>query len=407
MLTNVQLQRFKSFQDASSPVSRVTFLVGSNASGKSNFLDALRFLQGVNLGLRIDEVLDGARVSGRELWPGIRGGSAETARAGKGTFKISTSWSLSAFGTVQHVIECNTKGEPALECESLSSSRFGTLFDTHKDSLQSRKGRKPGGSIAVAFKRKGSQGSWPSTDFSSARSVLVQYQGIQDADERVLACIEALRGEIAKSVFLDITPARMREYVPLRSSSLGANGENVSAILHRLCASDDSRREVVDWLAELCCPEVADLEFETTTLDDVMLKLKERDGTILSIRSLSDGTLRFLGQLAALRACPKGSLLLIEEIENGLHPARIHLLMELIEQVTKASGIQVIATTHSPAALAALSEAALESVIAFGRIPDAPGTIMKRLADLPSFKEIEARSGIERLFTTQWLERAL
>jgi AAA15 family ATPase/GTPase len=89
MLTRLTLTDFKSFVEQTADLSPVTLLVGANASGKSNFLDAIRFLQGVGLGLTVADVLRGRWDSGREIWPGIRGGIAEAARYGQKTFSIS------------------------------------------------------------------------------------------------------------------------------------------------------------------------------------------------------------------------------------------------------------------------------------------------------------------------------
>ena len=78
-----------------------------------------------------------------------------------------------------------------------------------------------------------------------------------------------------------------------------------------------------------------------------------------------------------------------------------------MEQVTEQRDIQVIATTHSPTVLQGLSETSLGNAIVFGRIPETPGTVMRRLGDLPAFDEVVDRKGIEHLFSTGWLERAL
>ena len=45
MLERVRLTDFKSFVDEEVELAPLTLLVGANASGKSNFLDALRFLR--------------------------------------------------------------------------------------------------------------------------------------------------------------------------------------------------------------------------------------------------------------------------------------------------------------------------------------------------------------------------
>ena len=65
--------------------------------------------------------------------------------------------------------------------------------------------------------------------------------------------------------------------------------------------------------------------------------LKASDGTTFSALSASDGTLRFLGILAAFLAPQNANtkpIYFIEEIENGIHPNRLHLLVQLIRQQT-------------------------------------------------------------------------
>ena len=57
------------------------------------------------------------------------------------------------------------------------------------------------------------------------------------------------------------------------------------------------RMDVASWLSALCAPELADLELSRTDEGSVMLRLVEKDGIKVSARSLSDGTLRFLGEL--------------------------------------------------------------------------------------------------------------
>jgi len=63
---------------------------------------------------------------------------------------------------------------------------------------------------------------------------------------------------------------------------------------------------------------------------------------------LSTGTLRILAILAALRHPDPPPLLVIEEIENGLDPRTLHLLVEEIRAAITAQTTQVILTTHSP-----------------------------------------------------------
>lgn len=182
---------------------------------------------------------------------------------------------------------------------------------------------------------------------------------------------------------------------------------HLSDVAWTLCQSEDAKRDLVDWLEELCAPELADIDFAKTDLGDVMLVIVEKGGRRIPARSLSDGTLRFLGELIALRTAPRGSMLLMEEIENGLHPTRAHLLVEAMEAATKTRGVQVIATTHSPLVLNALSREALKQALLVARPPDSVGTVVKPLGELPGFDAIVERRGVDRLLASGWLERAL
>jgi predicted ATPase len=63
---------------------------------------------------------------------------------------------------------------------------------------------------------------------------------------------------------------------------------------------------------------------------------------------LSTGTLRVAALLACLRHPNPPPLLIVEEIENGLDPRTLHLVVEEIRAAITAQTTQVILTTHSP-----------------------------------------------------------
>ncbi|MBI4860171.1 MAG: AAA family ATPase [Candidatus Riflebacteria bacterium] len=407
MLKSLQLREFKSFASEQVEFGRLTLLVGANATGKSNLLDALRFLHGLSLGLSVADDLRGHWEGGRELWPGIRGGPREILRNGASTFALTSRWDSLSPGRLEHAIECTIDPQPAVTMERLTEEGQGEyLYDTHGGSLGTATGLQQGGALNVAVRPAGPGRSARST-VASTHAVLGQIGPGERTHHTVLPGCEALRGALKGALFLDISPRLMREYVPRQMGELGTHGQNVSAILWRECQDHERKRDLLDWLTELCAPEVTDIDFIETELGDVMFRLIEAGGARISARSASDGTLRFLGELLALQTAPERSLVVMEEIENGLHPARVHLLIELIESVTRHRGIQVIATTHSPRVLKALSEESLGEAVVFGRHPAGPGTIARSLSALQHFDEIVKRRGIEELFTTQWLERAL
>ncbi len=410
MLKSISLKNFKSFDDASVRIeSPFVLLVGANGSGKSNLLDAIRFLQGCARDMSIADVLSGRTEGGKEVWSGIRGGPLEATRNGSGVFTIETEWGDSN-ETVAHTIACATTGQPHLERESLSAPGVSELelFNTHGASLKSAKGEQAGGAMNVAIKRASGKGSSVSKKYSASRSLLNQVENDSSCHPSVYTESRALVERLRGATFLNIAPQVMRDYVPKhQSEQLDWQGENLSAVLWKLCQDRETRDELVDWLSELLAPELADIAFAETDFNDVMVALVERGGKRVSAKSLSDGTLRFLGELVALRTARPGTLLLLEEIENGLHPRRAELIVEMFDRLTAERGIQVLATTHSPVVLDALSPKARQNAIIFARDPDSMGTVMRRLGDLLDFDTLYERKGIDYMMRTGWLERAI
>ena len=244
-------------------------------------------------------------------------------------------------------------------------------------------------------------------DVSSHRSVLGQIQPQKSVRAEVLECQKQLLAAFRTTLFLDLSPRLMRGYVSRQAKELGLQGQNLSGVMWRLCQDPDKKERIQDWLSELCAPEVTDLGFVETSLGDVMLQVKEGTDTWVSARSMSDGTLRFLGLLVALQTAPEGSTLLIEEIDNGLHPSRISLLIELLTSYTKNRNVQVIATTHSPYLLGQLQPEVLKDSLLLARHPEENHCVATRIGDLAHLDDILQKRSFEHLFTTRWLERAL
>ena len=427
MLKNVRLVDFKSFVDERIELAPLTFLVGANASGKSNFLDALRFLQGQHLDISLAEILDGDERAGYDAWPGIRGRAAETARVGQSSFTVESTWDVEYrdpgdsgdiyhdFGheplAVAHRITCRTHPRVRLEAE-----RLAVAGDTPEELFaigpaQNGRIEVPWPPVSWPGREPVPEGHWrmivPANQ-SMLWSILASINpGSPRVPARTVQYAAALSYAFGHIQFLAIEPAQMRGYGK-PGAPLGSGGKNLSGVLAELCSDEARKQSLVDWLAELCAPELTDIEIiRVDPLGDVMAMLVEKGGRRISARSLSDGTLYFLGTLIALHTAAPGSVLLIEEIAAGLHPARIRLLVESLQSACRERGIQVIATTHSPALLQWLDEETLGSSVLFARIPEQEGSVARRFRDLPRFYEVVRTAGIDQMFTTSWLEMAL
>ena len=188
-----------------------------------------------------------------------------------------------------------------------------------------------------------------SKNFARYKPVLTQL------DESVVQSVsEALVG----MRFWDLSPELMRN-PGYPDAPLGDRGENLPTVLEKACADPQLRSTLVSWLQELT--PMSDLEFQSDPRRYVHLMLCERNGRKISADSASDGTLRFLAVLAALLGKDPPGLCFFEEIDTGIHPARLNLLMELIERQTEKRGIQVLTTTHASTMLTVMNDSTLPS----------------------------------------------
>ena len=178
-------------------------------------------------------------------------------------------------------------------------------------------------------------------------------------------------------------------------------------MLESICADGDRKQTLLSWFEELTPMEVSGFEFPRDPSGRVHLYITERNGRKVSAYSASDGTLRFLGILAALLNEDASGIYFFEEIDNGIHPNRLWLLLELIERQTAKGKIQVITTTHSPALLGWMNDTTFEHTSVVFQDEDSADGIIRPVSELPNIKELRETQGLGRLITSGWMEDAL
>jgi predicted ATPase len=122
---------------------------------------------------------------------------------------------------------------------------------------------------------------------------------------------------------------------------------------------------------------------------------------------LSDGTLRVLAIAAALLSAPEGGLVVIEEIDNGVHPSRAGMLLQNILDVAHRRSLRVLLTTHNPALLDRLPTEAIPNVVCCYRDPQEGDSRLLRLEELPDYPELVARGPLGQLMTQGVLDHFL
>jgi len=412
MIERIHLKGFKSFLRAEANLGPLTLIVGTNASGKSNIREALRVVHGIGLGYPIADVLGEKYGPGGILqWRGIRGGAKEAAFENGGSFAIKVA--LRAPGNSSHKDQLLTygvrvdvsslKSGPRIVRESLYASN-SLVFDSHPKidaPIQDSEHQ-----IRVRYSKSGKQKKGSVREFSSARPVLSQLAGLQREQASLRETCQAVLAILASIRFLDLDPDAMRQPSQPGQLILGDRGENLSSVLQGICLDDARRATLIEWLRALTPMDASDFAFRPDLMGRVLVHLVEASGFEVSAYSASDGTLRFLALVAALLSEDTGQIYFFEEFDNGIHPTRLHLLLDLVQRASRDMNVQVIGTTHNPALLAFLDDRARADALLVYRSEYFKGSNLVQIMSLPDAKEIVATQDLGKLYQAGWLEDA-
>ena len=396
MITSLRLVNFKNFADETLRLGPFTVIIGANASGKSNIRDAFRFLHGIGRGYTLTEILGGKYgPGGYREWAGIRGAPGEICRWDTdfdipgSTFTVETALASGEHNEKTYSIE--------IYYDEFDPSGFWVLNEelSSGSNLVYQANGSPADSLSFSRQSQERIDGY----FSKFQPVLSQFLEQNQAS--------IFRSSLQEMRFLEPSPERMREPSFPGVTTLGDNGENLPSVLQAICTDSQRGRSLMSWLQELTPMDVKDLDFPRDPSGRVHLQIVERNGRKVSAYSASDGTIKFLGILAALLSPYEGGLYFFEEIDSGIHPNRLWLLLDLIEQQTTEGNIQVVTTSHSPALLAWMSESAFENTSVVYRDEYWAESIVRPIAGLYNLRELRETQGLERLLTSGWFENAM
>ncbi len=336
-LRRVRIRNYKSIAFCDVTLEPLTILVGRNATGKSNFLDALSFLR--------DVVVKGVREAVR-----AHGGDAVLCRSADTPsvfIEIDTAYEAQNEDQSWEATFAIEIGMPANAASFMISERLG--FRNPKRS------RMPGYSITRGSLRWDS-GNVPPID----REWLGVERPFLGACRTVWPCYEFIAG-VEQFFAYNLSPDAMRPpQKPTRGEFLKPDGANLASVYKSTLEADPAaaKRAVrylnavarsVEFAGVVSAGGYEVMEFDTSgNVDDWNGPLRKADR--FPAASMSDGTLRaFAAVMAAFQTiAPYGSpsLVAIEEPETALHPAAMRALVAALDEATLRT--QILITTHSP-----------------------------------------------------------
>lgn len=345
-IEELRLSGYRAFENARLQLDDLTVLVGRNGAGKSTLIDALEFVR---------DALTDSLANALERRGGIEALLHHGAREAK-TLSVAIRLRLSGQYLKEIWSRTNlTKPPPTLLDGatvtygfSVGPKRGGLGFVVTREVARSGHQRFMRSGKATRHSRLVSSPSRLSFVLSGGALAL---PFVAEVDALWRALLEALKTSVRS---YSLSPAVIRAEPPVGGASiLSRDGSNAGDVLHHLARNRVDAAWINKHLAAIV-PGVVRVE-PGTAAGRRLIRFHQRynksktAGVVFDIGDMSDGTLRSLAILLALRQKPTPALVCIEEVEDSVHPAALGVLLDAIEAST--SRCQVLLTSHSPEAL--------------------------------------------------------
>jgi ABC-type lipoprotein export system ATPase subunit len=311
-VTRIKIDNFKSLVDFELSLSKFSCLVGLNGSGKSTVLQCFDFLAQQCKG-------------DIQAWLDIRHWSAADLNS-----------RLSHKSNIDFTVD--------LKDDAGREMRWSCSFN-RKELRCTREGITVNGRQILkvedgccSVSAEGHPVSQKQIDFFYQGSILSQLK-----ETHLPRCLLEFKHFILQIHALDmLSPELLRQRTRFSEGGLGIGGESLSAFLHEIGIK--KRAEITNKLKK-AYPQLLNIDVDSLRSGWKKLYITEQfSGKRISTeaRHVSDGLLRMLAIFT--QVIEETSFILLDEIENGINPELIELLIDTLVQ----SPHQVMVTTHSP-----------------------------------------------------------
>lgn len=390
MIKSFLFENFKSFDKARLDIENLTTLIGSNSGGKTNAIEGIRILSEIATGRDFSIILDGSK----NVDSDIRGGSRGCPKLNSSYFKLGCILDIDQEADLEYNVKIKVGDRIYVEEESLFK-----IFNDRNPELVFRTKRtsKESADIKVEY-NNGKRGTNPDVTCVRSSAVLPQlFSKISTESDKGKEDVEYINmviNDLRNMLFLNPIPSEMRDYSRINDAELRPKADNLSSVLYKLFQDENNKKRVLDVIRKLPENEVLDIDFIKTPIGDVMFKLKEAYGEnadYIEAKRLSDGVIRCIAVIASIISEKSGSMVIIEEVDNGIHPSRANSLITTISELSKERKIDVIITTHNPALLNAIPKEDIIGVCICYRNKNTGSSEFIQLIDIEQFPALFAQ----------------
>jgi AAA15 family ATPase/GTPase len=332
MINHIKIKNFRSL-DVDVELEPVTVLVGRSGTGKSNFVDAIRFLRDCLLHQRVN-------FRNTNISPIIR--EKNSLLEYEISFNVSQLSGVFTYSIKFNFDQSFSFGEPVQIQEEKLSFENEVLFHHANHQWIVPPGITP-------------------TNYESGTICLTSIKGIQKISVATIALSEGIG-------CYDFPESVCRESTDIRDTTNGLfdNGKNINAIFGELqhnltrLPSWNHINESMHFLND----SIQTIDQQSGRSGEILVTHCFGDhSVILELARESEGCRRFFAYLLAFHQSPPKQTMIFEEPEKGLYPAAFAILADEMKNCPKSGQGQIILTTHSPDLLNSFDPQSLRVVV--------------------------------------------
>ena len=349
MITSAKFQNFKALRDVKINFqSRMTVLVGPNGCGKTSIFQAIQLLTTLGTLERearpyvhtVTKIANQDKEINLSDWYGRKCLNYSPAKFSLSIMGGSNDYSSS----IEFVVEARTQTQKAtVKLKTLKNEWVGYLYKT--------------------------DGTWQTPDEDS-----YPVHEIQHFDRAMFIRFVSSRM---------VAPQLVEQYPP----QLQEDGSGLANVLMHLYSKYPSRFEQLQSAFCRVIRGVKTIRFDKSAVEgtkffgDVLLIDYDHIQGVAA-KHLSSGTLYGLGILTAIFNPESPSVILLDDLDNGLHPKAQMELLDVLQEVLKEQPqLQIIATSHSPYILDRLEP----NEVRILNIDEEGCTVCRSLEEAPEF----------------------
>lgn len=382
MITKITATNWKSFEILEYKFQSLNILIGNNSSGKSNFLDLLEFISKVAKGASNEELNK------------IRGGVDYFKRIASD--KIILKIELDNADAYLHE---DVKGLKFIDNSEVSNSKdeefqigiteisnLSNKMETlRKDILSKREIYIDN----VEFVTNNEDDIRKLGNYENEFQILKKR--LEEKIEKIGGLSDMIKSSLSSITVLDPIPSLIRGTTKHENRELLKDCSNLISFVASMEEKEKTNIEnkLVEYLKKLTFSEIQSVSFKFLGENKEFAQLYiEENGIKLHSDIISDGMLRFISIIVALMTQKTGGILAMEEIDNGIAPNQLKMLIDIVDEISAERQFDVVFTTHNHLLINYLGEEYMDFVFYVSK-KDGKSNI-KRIKDYPQYGKLSS-----------------